>query len=172
MAGANKLLTAGGGGVILTPATSIGSDVTVQIPSRAGNLAVDGPAFSAYQSVAQSMTGGVFTKLTFTTSEFDTTSGMFASSRFTPTIAGYYQIIGAFHIASTVTQVVASIYKNGAAYKDGIDATSAGSSYVGALVFFNGSTDYVEIYGYSGTTQNTGTGQNKTYFQAVMVRSA
>lgn len=39
MAGAAKLLTAGGGGVILTPATSIASDVTVNIPSINGTLA-------------------------------------------------------------------------------------------------------------------------------------
>lgn len=38
MAGANKLLTAGGGGVILTPATSIASDKTMNIPSIDGTL--------------------------------------------------------------------------------------------------------------------------------------
>jgi len=39
MAGANKLLTAGGGGVILTPASSIASDKTVQIPAQDCTLA-------------------------------------------------------------------------------------------------------------------------------------
>lgn len=38
MAGATKLLTAGGGGVILTPASSIASDVTVQIPAANGTV--------------------------------------------------------------------------------------------------------------------------------------
>jgi hypothetical protein len=33
MAGATKLMTAGGGGVNITPASSIASDVTVQVPS-------------------------------------------------------------------------------------------------------------------------------------------
>ena len=39
MAGATKLLTSSGGGVILTPASNIASDVTVQIPSINGTLA-------------------------------------------------------------------------------------------------------------------------------------
>lgn len=38
MAGSTKLLTAGGGGVILTPASSIASDVTVNIPAQNGTL--------------------------------------------------------------------------------------------------------------------------------------
>jgi uncharacterized protein (AIM24 family) len=33
MAGATKLMTAGGGGVNITPASSVSSDVTVQVPS-------------------------------------------------------------------------------------------------------------------------------------------
>jgi len=40
MAGSTKLLTSGGGGVILTPASSIASDVTVNIQSVAGTLPV------------------------------------------------------------------------------------------------------------------------------------
>jgi hypothetical protein len=50
------------------------------------------PAFSYYQSSAQTLSSNTLTKITFTTSEFDTTSGMYASSRFTPTVAGYYLI--------------------------------------------------------------------------------
>ena len=38
MTGSAKLMTAGGGGVVLTPASSIASDVTVQVPSVAGTL--------------------------------------------------------------------------------------------------------------------------------------
>lgn len=36
MSGITKLMTAGGGGVALTPASSIASDVTVQVPSVNG----------------------------------------------------------------------------------------------------------------------------------------
>lgn len=41
MAGTTKLLTAGGGGVNITPASSIASDVTVQIPSINGVALVE-----------------------------------------------------------------------------------------------------------------------------------
>ena len=40
MAGANKLMTSGGGGVIITPATNIAADVTVNVPSVNGTLGV------------------------------------------------------------------------------------------------------------------------------------
>jgi len=40
MAAATKLLTSGGGGVILTPASNIASDVTVSIPSVNGTAIV------------------------------------------------------------------------------------------------------------------------------------
>ena len=40
MAAATKLLTSGGGGVILTPASSIASDVTVSIPSVTGTAGI------------------------------------------------------------------------------------------------------------------------------------
>ena len=39
MSGSTKLLTSSGGGVIITPATNIAADVTVQIPSINGTLA-------------------------------------------------------------------------------------------------------------------------------------
>lgn len=38
MAGANKLMTAGGGGVIITPASSIAADVTLNLPVIDGTL--------------------------------------------------------------------------------------------------------------------------------------
>ena len=40
MAGSTKLLTSSGGGVILTPASNIASDVTVNIPSVNGTALV------------------------------------------------------------------------------------------------------------------------------------
>ena len=40
MSGSTKLMTPGGGGVVLTPASSIASDVTVNIPSSNGTIAL------------------------------------------------------------------------------------------------------------------------------------
>ena len=57
----------------------------------ASGVAGNGPAFSAYQSSAQTLSSNTATKLTFTTEEFDTNNN-FASSTFTPTVAGYYLV--------------------------------------------------------------------------------
>lgn len=136
------------------------------------------PAFSYYQSSNQSLANGTFTKLTFTSNEFDTTSGMYASSRFTPTVAGYYQINGAIQISSAAQGLLISVYKNGSEWKRGVwfgNASSIGNqSTVSTIVYCNGSTDYIEIYGYqaSGVSDNTNTGSVATYFQGILVRSA
>jgi hypothetical protein len=107
------------------------------------------PAFSAYSTTNQSISSGVWTKVTFGAEDFDTNSN-FASSRFTPTVAGYYQLNAAAMIgaASSGSDQYMAIYKNGSNYKTigrsnlSIDNTISGSS----VVYLNGSTDYVEIY--------------------------
>jgi hypothetical protein len=142
------------------------------------------PAFSAYQSVQQTSVGsGATTKITFTTVEFDTNSN-FASSRFTPTVAGYYQINASIQIAyGTSTAAVTSIIgKNGSSYKGGNlsqgNAVAGGifaNSTVSALVYCNGSTDYVEIFAYgsnNGSAYNIQNGQAATWFQGILVKAA
>jgi hypothetical protein len=130
-----------------------------------------GPAFGAYAGSVTSLTGGGFTKVLFNTEEFDTNSN-FASSRFTPTVAGYYQINGSVSVG-TSTQLVCSIYKNGTEFKRGTNVTSSNNqSVVSSVIYFNGSTDYVEIFGYSGVTQDTNTNAWLTYFNGSMVRAA
>ena len=152
---------------------STGSTAGVTQAMLASNVAGNGPAFSYAQSVAQSLTSNVFTKITYTSQEFDTTGGMYSSSRFTPTVAGYYQILGSVAIASVQVSLVCSVYKNGGEYKRGTYGSAVSNSEVSALVYMNGSTDYVEIYGISvGTTQNTGPNAYSTYFQGAMIRSA
>jgi hypothetical protein len=163
------LTTAGGQSISGTTTFGIVNATTVQI---GGNQAVNGPTFSYYQSVASSLTTVVYTKITFTSSEFDTTGGMVSSSRFTPTISGYYQISAGIYATNAAT-IVPTIYKNGSAWKQGSQSSTNQQSSVSALVFLNGSTDYVEIYAYnSAATQNTVVGSALTYFQGVMVRGA
>lgn len=148
-------------------------DAIITQPEMATNVAGTGPAFSYYQSIVQTLASATFTKITFTTNEFDTTGGMYASSRFTPTVAGYYQVSGGVGVASSPTSIFFYMYKNGALWKNmggvaGTVSTASGSS----LVYLNGSTDYIELYAYFGTGQNTSTNLFNTYFQAAMVRAA
>ena len=138
------------------------------------------PAFSAYKSASQTgVASAVFTKVTFNTEEFDTNSN-YSSSRFTPTVAGYYQING--NVTSPVTNtsygLTTVIYKNGILYKTGAASKANGAMYpsslVSSIVYLNGSTDYVEIYAYGdmGGAWNTTGSIYFTFFNGAMIRSA
>jgi len=160
------------GGNTVATITATGANAGIQVASWAA------PAFSYYQNGSTTSLPNVsFTKITFDASDFDTTGGMFTSSRFTPTIAGYYQISGAILTSATSGQYFSDIYKNGTAFKRGsmvAGGTSGCQSNVSALVYCNGSSDYIELYAYqnSGSTQTTATGTSFTYLQGVFVRSA
>ena len=148
---------------------------TLTLPAQTGTVMVNGPAFSAYQSSSQTgISSSVFTKILFQTEEWDTNNN-FASSTFTPTVAGYYQVNAAVAWTAGYSTPILSIYKNGSIYKDGVSLpTSTYRSTVNAIVYCNGSTDYVEIYGQqqSGSSGSIAAAINYTYFQAAMVRSA
>jgi len=127
------------------------------------------PAFRASASGAQTLSSTTFTKINFATEIFDTNSNYDTSlSRFTPTVAGYYYIYGMVRFAATTASkvLVARIYKNGSYYSayEGVTGTSDSSTQTSALVYLNGSTDYVEFYSYqnSGGNLNTGSYNNAT----------
>jgi hypothetical protein len=133
----------------------------------------NGPAFSYYQSALQTLSGQTFTKITFTTSEFDTTGGMYANSRFTPTVAGYYQVSFGVSPGASATGQITSLYKNGTQFKTPYYVTASSAQSAGSLlVYFNGSTDYVEVYAWFLSGQVVSNTSFYTYFQAAMVRAA
>jgi hypothetical protein len=175
MSGATKLMTAGGGGVNIQPASSIASDVTVNVPSQNCTLGIQGPAFSAYPSFNQSITTNTWTKIALQTEEFDTASAFDNTTnyRFQPLIAGYYQINGAVYPNTTTTLVTAAIYKNGANYKAVQQAANSVGIECSVLIYFNGSTDYIELYtfvtGISPVIFGSGT---YTFLNGSMVRAA
>ena len=89
-------------------------DNTTKIASTAYvDRAARGPTFSAYLAV----TGGSVPNATFTKGLFDTelwdTANNFTASRFTPTVAGYYQINASYQIGTPAPGLL-TIYKNGA----------------------------------------------------------
>jgi hypothetical protein len=144
--------------------------------TTAGNIVVAStaaPAFSAYANAGQSLSSGVATKLLYGVEEFDTNNN-FASSRFTPTVAGYYQINAQVQPNDTYTGNSIAIYKNGVLFKHGnfYLAAADGGSVVSALVYLNGTSDYVEIYAQFVAGQPVGSGPWFTYFQGFMARSA
>ena len=164
------------GSVALTAATVAGS-TAITIAAQSGTLNVGGPAFSAYQTSNQSIPNASWTKVTFTTEEFDT-ANCFASSRFTPTVAGYYQLNGQVEWQSAVSgRSIIDIHKNGTYYKRGTDVNATNySSTVSALVYANGTTDYFEIWTYqqSGSSANTDNSYDSTttWFNGCFFRGA
>lgn len=134
------------------------------------------PTFSYGHTSSITLTNSAATKLTHTVAEWDTTNGMFASSRFTPTIAGYYQINAATCTVNTGNSYT-MIYKNGSEFKRGTQTqtvTGAVTFIAAALVFCNGTTDYIEHYfsNNSGTNGTSITGAPLTYFQGILVKAA
>ena len=155
--------------------------VTIATISATGlQTNVGAPAFSAYANAVTSVANVTFTKIAFQVEEFDTNNNFDSTTnyRFTPTVAGYYQISSGVELAANINGGVAIvIYKNGSAYKTGSFYPNGNVSpiaTVSSLVYFNGSTDYVEIYVYqaSGISLNTVSGIQFTWFNGVMVRSA
>ena len=135
------------------------------------------PAFSATPTTTQAVTSATYTKVNFGTENFDTNSN-FASSRFTPTVAGYYFISGSIYSVSTAaaTYIWAVVYKNGAlAFGGNLNAPVSsvdGVGTVNGLLYMNGSSDYVEMYCYlAGTSPVIQTG-TLTVFSGVLVRGA
>ena len=116
---------------------------------------IPGPAFSASLSGNQTVTASTTTKLTFNTEQFDTNSNYDNATnyRFTPTVAGYYQINVALDLADVgvgVQDVLLRLYKNGAQYLVPIRRQTGAGNEVGItipqLVSMNGSSDYLEVY--------------------------
>lgn len=143
-----------------------------------GGVAGSGPAFSAYQTGNTGVSSAVATKFTFTSESFDTASCYDATnSRFTPNVAGYYQVNANAHFDVTGgTIALCWVYKNGSAWKRGHEIVlSVGSMgtcepTVSCLVYLNGTTDYIEIYGYcTGTSPSMG---GDRWFDACLIRSA
>lgn len=156
-------------GAITLAVPAVAGTNTVTIPAATGTVMVNGPAFSAFQSSAQTISSTTFTKITFTSEVFDTNNN-FASSTFTPTVAGYYQVTSAIYYG-TSTNSQLYIYKNGVLYQGSQYAAQQGA-FISGLVYLNGSTDYVEIYVYILSGQALTVGSASTYFQAAMVRGA
>ena len=134
------------------------------------------PAFYVAIGTNQSISSGTITKLQFNTETFDTNSNYDTTNyRFLPTVAGYYQInLNAEYSAQTGIQNV-SIYKNGSRVASGafLNSSSAGTgmSSTSVLTYLNGTTDYVEAYGYT-TSASTCYAGSSSQFSGCLIRAA
>ena len=173
------ILTGDTSGTITLAAPAVAGTHTLTMPVATGTVMVNGPAFRAFADADQNLTSAVYTKILFTSESFDTNSN-FASSRFTPTVAGYYQLNACVRVVGTsFTVMIWRFYKNGSEYSTPSQlpsTTSSSTSLSGSdLIYMNGTTDYVEIYSYvNGTSpyMNYTSDQSTSTFSGAMVRSA
>jgi hypothetical protein len=135
------------------------------------------PTFTASISSSQSIASGVTTKVLFQTEQFDGDSCFDTTlGRFTPNVTGWYNINAciSFTAAYTSQYMLPIIYVNGIATKEGNPNSGTASlarPQVNALVYCNGTTDYVEIYLFqnSGVAVSTGTGAAVSYCNGTLV---
>lgn len=156
---------------------------TITLPNNSGTVLTTastfggtGPAFSAYPNATLSISTNTSTKILFQTEEFDTNNN-FASSTFTPTVAGYYQLSTLVGTTTVITsEAIIWIAKNGSVYKYLADPYASSIAMLGGscLVYANGTTDYFEVYmtQYSGSTKTISSSNQVVWFQGAMVRSA
>lgn len=124
------------------------------------------------------MVNSALTKIPYATKDFDTNTNYDTTlSRFTPTVAGYYQVSATVACSGAAAggYFQALIYKNGTAWACSTVSSAVGGyvAHVTALVYLNGSTDYVEVYASQssgGTISNTSSSLYK--FQGALVRAA
>jgi hypothetical protein len=157
---------------VLQLASGTGNLVTV--PSVTGTAMVSGnmPAFSVYNNTGQSISTNTTTKCNFNTEEWDTNNN-FASSRFTPTVAGYYVFSCNIGFQASNTYGSLTLYKNGSAARTlTYPQASSGSMAGSCMDYANGTTDYFEVYIYIVNGQNVNGNAQGGYFQGCLVRAA
>jgi hypothetical protein len=187
-------------GTITLDAPAVAGTTTLTLPATSGTVLTTastfggtGPAFSAY-ATSQTISSSTPTNITYTTEEFDT-AGCFNNTgstvtlnglsvpayAFCPNVAGYYQINAevCYNAVSSSRYCYIIIYKNGGQHKQGslgpLNSVDYSAVNVQAVVYLNGTGDYVQIYSGQNSTGSVATivsGVSYTHFSAAMVRGA
>ncbi len=165
----------------------LGTMATQNTPLTVANGGVsNAPVFSAYRNSTQAIPDGALTEVVLNVEEFDTNNNFDATTgRFTPTVAGYYQINCSATISVALgftTNYQVHIYKNGVSYKRGLLLNTGSNDNlvlgggVSSIVFLNGTTDFVSMYVFSDLTAGTQAIQgsasaNETWMNGHFVRA-
>ena len=175
-----------GNGTKYTAATlTAGGGIGITNASGSVTIKTSSPTFSAYGNAAQTLTAGVYTKAVLNAEDYDTNNNFDSTTnyRFTPTVAGYYQLNLKLSVASTtsLTTVIADFRKNGSganngrALQFGLSLGSFAILNANNIMYFDGSSDYCEIWVYLdgvGTLTISSNDKNTTFFQGSMIRAA
>jgi hypothetical protein len=140
------------------------------------------PVFFAYKNGAQSLTSNTGTVIQLNSKLYDTEEWFDTSTyKFTPQIAGYYQINACVFVTGTgLTRHIPSFQQNSTTYRIGYgpvyDTTTTDSSAIsgGTIFHFNGSTDFIQLTTLvtgSSALQVEGTLTGDTYMSGFLVRA-
>ena len=177
-----KLLSSSGGSVTLdVPVTA--SNYNLTVPAASGTAMVSGnmPAFSAGMTAgSQSLGANTLVKVQFNSIQFDTASCFDATTnyRFTPNVAGYYQVNCSSTLADATNQttnLLLLLYKNGSSYAYIRSLSVSGNYTFGTfsyVVYMNGTTDYLEVYAEAISNNGVIYGSGLSIFSAALVRAA
>lgn len=188
---ANVAISGDTSGAVTLSAPAVAGTTTLTLPTTSGTVLTTGstfggtgPAFSAYRSGAnQNVTTNTWTKVQLNAEDFDTANCFDSSTnyRFTPNVAGYYLISGCVSSASAsyAQNIWTSLYKNGSPYRTAAlsfssEIINTSGPVVTAVIYFNGSTDYVELYGNNLASVSPAFGGSTyyTFLSGALVRSA
>ena len=174
-------------GSVTLQAPAVAGTTTLTLPATSGTVLttsspqIASPAFSAWISTAPTISNNTVTKIPFNQETFDTNNCYdTGNSRFTPNVAGFYQVLLVITFNAPAINVFSGIItKNGSVQVAAMQVLNAGAQYpsstTSALIYMNGSTDYLEASIYQNSGSNGVWLPNRTdlnIFQAFFVRAA
>ena len=187
-------------GTVTLAAPAVSGTTTLTLPATTGNIVTDtatqtltnktltgatitvastaAPTFYATRiTTNQSISANTWTKVQCQSEDWDTNSNYDNATnyRFTPTVAGYYQFSGGLEFNNVTGFYQIAFYKNGSQHRVGgwyANSTNGCQVTLSDLIYCNGTTDYVELYGATSTSSNAFYTGGTTRFGGIFVRSA
>lgn len=144
-----------------------------------GQVVTPAPLLRVYLSSTQSVSQTTSTKIAFDGITYDLTSDWDSTNkRFVPSVAGYYLFYLSLYTEGTggAIRTFSNFFKNGVNFQAGQDQNGTDRMINNtAIIYCNGTTDYVEAYGWiysSSTPQFYGSSTaTSTTLSATLVRA-
>lgn len=186
----NGLVSSADNSGVLQLSSGVGNLVTIPAVTGTAMVSANMPAFSVFASATQNFTFAVTNIIQLNSETFDTASrfnntgstvGGIPAYSFLPNVEGYYQINATIMASGYVTggQYIPIILKNGATFYNGTFAAGISGNNVAVtvsgLVYCNGSTDYIQLGSFCGSSSGTRAsvaGAANTFMNGCLVRSA
>jgi len=141
-------------------------------------IVTDAPTARAKVGSNYTVSPSTWTKVQLSTEDWDTNNNFDPTTnyRFTPTVAGYYQVNGNLYgiAATSISRTILRIRKNGSVETSRVDLETSGANAilgVSDIVYLNGSTDFLELESYHQGSGTLTVVTNLTNLSVVLVRA-